>query len=118
MDYKNNSTLNIILNSLFKKYQENVSDVRIIKESQDALLLQSSSVSALKKARFSCGGMAKIAGSYVEFAERKVLPEFKQLPKSEILPEHRREGFETQNADKIFESTYTEQTNKNNAKIG
>ncbi len=81
-----------------------------IKRSADGLLLQSSSVSALKKVRFACGSSAEIAGSYVEFAERKVLPQYRRLPEAEIGPQHRREGFEAQNADKIFESTYTTQT--------
>jgi hypothetical protein len=83
-----------------------------IKISGDRLLLQSSSVSAMKKVRFSCGNVAEIAGSYVEFAERKILAQYRDLPLSEIKNHHRREGFETQNADKIFESTYTEQTLK------
>lgn len=80
-----------------------------IKESKDGLLLQSSSVSALKRVQFSCGSTAEIAGSYVEFAERKILPEYKNMPLLEIKIRHRREGFEAQNADKIFESTYREQ---------
>lgn len=84
-----------------------------IKVSQDGLLLQSSSVSALKQAQFSCGTTSEIAGSYVEFAERKILPEFKDLPPDQIVAKHRREGFEAQNADKIFESTYTGQVLKN-----
>jgi len=83
-----------------------------IKVSADEMLLQSSSVSAMKKVQFSCGNFAEIAGSYVEFAERKILPQYIGLPLSEIKNHHRREGFETQNADKIFESTYTEQTGK------
>lgn len=83
-----------------------------IKESRDGLLLQSSSVSALKNVKFACGEFADIAGSYVEFAERKILPQYKDLPLSEIDTIHRREGFEAQNADKIFESTYTGQTMK------
>ncbi len=83
-----------------------------IKESKDGLLLQSSTVAAMKSVQFACGEFADIAGSYVEFAERKILPQFKHLPLSEIETIHRREGFEAQNADKIFESTYTEQTMK------
>lgn len=84
-----------------------------IKKSKDKLLLQSSSVSALKMATFSCGQTTEIAGSYVEFAERKVLPQYRHLPLSKVRSKHRREGFETQNADKIFESTYSGQTKKN-----
>ncbi|OYD45777.1 DUF1338 domain-containing protein [Sphingobacterium cellulitidis] len=80
-----------------------------IKTSEDNLLRQSSTVSALYDATFADGKTLEIAGSYVEFAERSVLPQFKDLSKSEIKREHRRDGFETNNADKIFESTYTSQ---------
>lgn len=81
----------------------------VIKTSDDKLLRQSSTVSALYEATFSDGKILEIAGSYVEFAERSVLPQFNDLPKEEIKPKHRRDGFETNNADKIFESTYTTQ---------
>lgn len=80
-----------------------------IKTSADGLLRQSSTVSALYDASFSDGQVLKIAGSYVEFAERSVLPEYKELPADQITSKHRRDGFETNNADKIFESTYTTQ---------
>ena len=80
-----------------------------IKTSDDGLLRQSSTVSALYDAKFVDGKTLEIAGSYVEFAERSVLPAFKDLPKDQIKREHRRDGFETNNADKIFESTYTSQ---------
>ncbi|MGN5954590.1 DUF1338 domain-containing protein [Sphingobacterium lactis] len=80
-----------------------------IKTSEDGLLRQSSTVSALYDAKFADGKTLPIAGSYVEFAERSVLPQFKDLPKDQIEPKHRRDGFETNNADKIFESTYTTQ---------
>ncbi len=53
-----------------------------------------------------------IAGSYVEFAERKVLSQYQQLAADEINRSHRREGFEANNANKIFESTYSSQTHK------
>jgi len=85
----------------------------IIKTSKDGLLKQSSSVSQMIDATFSNGETHKIAGSYVEFAERKVLPAFSHLDESEIDQEHRRDGFEAANADKIFESTYSSQTRKN-----
>lgn len=88
-----------------------------IKESKDGLLLQSSSVSNMCEAIFSDGDKYSIAGSYVEFSERRILPEFRHLPKSQITRIHRREGFETSNADKIFESTFTSQTKKEQ-KIG
>lgn len=80
-----------------------------IKTSEDNLLRQSSTVSALYDAEFADGKTLEIAGSYVEFAERSVLPQFKHLSKEDIKRSHRRDGFETNNADKIFESTYTSQ---------
>lgn len=81
-----------------------------IKISPDGGLLQSSTVAEMIPARFAQGDLHTISGSYVEFAERKVLPEFAHLETGEIKREHRREGFETGNADKIFESTFTSQT--------
>jgi len=42
--------------------------------------------------------------------ERKILSQFKNLKKIKSI--HRRDGFETSNADKIFESTYQKQVNK------
>lgn len=83
-----------------------------IKTSADGLLRQSSTVSALYNARFADGKTLEIAGSYVEFAERKVLPEFAHLAPEAIQRTHRRDGFEANNADKIFESTYTSQIKK------
>ena len=47
----------------------------------------------------------KISGSYIEFAERRALPEFQSLPPGDLQRHHRRDGFETANADSIFEST-------------
>ena len=73
----------------------------IIKISSDGLLLQSSSVASKVLAQFQNGQSRKIAGSYVEFAQRKVLPQFAHLPKEKIKPGHRRDGFEVGNADKI-----------------
>lgn len=81
----------------------------VIKTSDDGLLRQSSTVSALYDALFADGKTLEIAGSYVEFAERSILPKYKNLSKNEIRAVHRRDGFETNNADKIFESTYTTQ---------
>lgn len=83
-----------------------------IKVSPDGGLLQSSTVAEMIEARFFKGEKLMIPGSYVEFAERKVFEEFKHLPHSLLLRKHRREGFEAANADKIFESTYLEQTGK------
>lgn len=83
-----------------------------IKVSRDGLLKQSSTVSKMIDAEFADGQTSKIAGSYVEFAERGVLPEYADLPADKITRDHRRDGFESANADKIFESTYLEQTVK------
>jgi len=83
-----------------------------IKTSADGLLKQSSTVAEMTEATFADGQKTEIAGSYVEFAERLVLPQFKHLDPSAVGRRHRRDGFESANADKIFESTYTEQTRK------
>lgn len=86
------------------------------KVSKDGLLIQSSTVAEMINAEFE--GVAgkpivkRISGSYVEFAERKVLSEYADLPADKITPEHRREGFEPESADRIFESTYREQTSR------
>ena len=83
-----------------------------IKISRDQLLRQSSTVAQTILATFANGKTAEIAGSYVEFAERLPLPQYAQLPKEKLTNSHRREGFETGNADKIFESTFSDQINK------
>lgn len=89
-----------------------------IKISPDGGLLQSSTVAEIVDATFAGGEVHPISGSYVEFAERKVLPQFQHLEPSEVRREHRREGFETGNADKIFESTFTSQTVKRKTDVG
>lgn len=81
-----------------------------IKTSPDKGLLQSSTVAKMVEAEFAGGETIFIPGSYVEFAERRVLPEYAHLPPQQVRREHRREGFEAGNADKIFESTYSGQT--------
>jgi Domain of unknown function (DUF1338) len=83
-----------------------------IKISADEALLQSSTVARMVEAEFANHEKRSIAGSYVEFAERKILPQFRHLPGELINRSHRREGFEANNADKIFESTYSSQTKK------
>lgn len=83
-----------------------------IKQSPDGDLLQSSTVAGQVEAVFAGGETIMIPGSYVEFAERRILEAYKNLPLAEIKREHRREGFEALNADKIFESTYQSQINK------
>lgn len=80
-----------------------------IKISPDSGLRQASTVAQLIDAGFADGKTYPIAGSYVEFAERRVLPQFQQLAPDQIGRAQRREGFETGNADKIFESTFTTQ---------
>lgn len=84
----------------------------IIKKSPDGLLLQSSTVAQTVHAEFAGGDCHDISGSYVEFAERKSLPKFENIDPKSLLREQRREGFEAGNADKIFESTFTSQTQK------
>lgn len=84
----------------------------VIKESPDGGLLQSSTVAQVIEAPFADGDKHPISGSYVEFAERRLLPSFRHLPANEIKRQHRREGFEAANADKIFESTYSSQTRR------
>ena len=87
-----------------------------IKVSHDGKLLQSSTVAAMVEAAFDDGRGGEerhqISGSYVEFAERRVLDQFADLPPDQVRREHRRDGFEADNADRIFESTYTDQTRK------
>lgn len=80
-----------------------------IKTSKDGLLSQSSTVAEWHEVEFAGGEKFSVAGSYVEFAERSVLPQFKNLSPDQITRSHRREGFEANNADKIFESTYSHQ---------
>lgn len=86
------------------------------KQSSDGLLIQSSTVAQSVDAEFDDGqgGIERhsIAGSYVEFAERRVLPEFASLPSEQVKRAHRRDGFEASNADKIFESTFSTQTKR------
>lgn len=78
------------------------------KKSPDGLLIQSSTVAEMIGAEFAGGERHQISGSYVEFAERRPLPEFEG--QTGLTREGRREGFEAGNADKIFESTYSAQT--------
>jgi hypothetical protein len=87
-----------------------------IKTSADGKLLQSSTVAALVDAEFDDGAgrreSHRIAGSYVEFAERRVLDAFEGVDPAKAQRHQRREGFEAASADKIFESTFEEQTRK------
>lgn len=82
------------------------------KKSPDGLLIQSSTVAEMIGATFAGGDTHEISGSYVEFAERRALPEHQGKSKAELKRTERREGFEAGNADKIFESTYAAQTGR------
>uniref|UniRef100_A0A7N0TR83 2-oxoadipate dioxygenase/decarboxylase n=1 Tax=Kalanchoe fedtschenkoi TaxID=63787 RepID=A0A7N0TR83_KALFE len=84
----------------------------VLKVSPDGLLLQSSTVADSRSFHFSDGATAPVPCSYIEFAERLVLPQHTNLPVSEVKEHHRRDGFEVGNADKIFESTSKEQLTK------
>jgi len=104
-------------NALLKRHGIRLNDAGgEAKVSGDGLLIQSSTVAEMVDAEFAAVGGAtehrRISGSYVEFAERRVLPEFANLPPAAIGREHRRDGFETASADKIFESTYSAQTSR------
>ncbi|GMH27608.1 hypothetical protein Nepgr_029451 [Nepenthes gracilis] len=80
-----------------------------LKVSPDGLLLQSSTVADSISFQFSGGITESVPCSYIEFAERLVLPQYKDLPTEEVEEFHRRDGFEVGNADKIFESTSMDQ---------
>ncbi|CAH1431688.1 unnamed protein product [Lactuca virosa] len=84
----------------------------VLKVSPDALLLQSSTVADSIPFEFSDGIKESVPCSYIEFAERIVLPEYKDLPEDKVQEVHRRDGFEVGNADKIFESTSMDQLNR------
>ncbi|CAM8956136.1 unnamed protein product [Rhodiola kirilowii] len=87
----------------------------VLKVSPDGLLLQSSTVADSRSFQFSDGATKPVPCSYIEFAERLVLPQYKNLPTEEVKEHHRRDGFEVGNADKIFESTSSEQLTRRTA---
>ena len=105
-EYNTLEAFNIFLKSIGIKLNDSGGEIKI---SKDGLLRQSSSIANQVEAIFTGGQIKKIAGSYIEFAERNVLPEFAGLDHLDLKRKHRREGFETTNADKIFESTFTSQ---------
>ncbi|KAL1355103.1 hypothetical protein HN51_007138 [Arachis hypogaea] len=84
----------------------------VLKVSPDGLLLQSSTVADSMPFQFSDGATESVPCSYIEFAERLVLPQYKNLPAIEVKEFHRRDGFEVGNADKIFESTSKDQLSR------
>ena len=107
-EYSDLNQFNEFVKSLGIKLNKSGGEIKV---SKDKLLRQSSSVANQIEAKFSEGEKKLIAGSYVEFAERSILPEFSIINNLKIERKHRREGFETGNADKIFESTFTSQIN-------
>ncbi|KAL5100344.1 hypothetical protein RYX36_004671 [Vicia faba] len=84
----------------------------VLKVSPDGLLQQSSTVADSVSFLFADGVTESVPCSYIEFAERLVLPEYENLPLEEVKEFHRREGFEASSADKIFESTSKEQLSR------
>lgn len=84
----------------------------VLKVSPDGLLQQSSTVADSISFQFSDGITELVPCSYIEFAERLVLPQYKNLPDTEVKEFHRRDGFEVASADKIFESTSKEQLSR------
>ncbi|RLN39747.1 hypothetical protein C2845_PM01G40430 [Panicum miliaceum] len=87
----------------------------ILKVSPDGLLQQSSTVADSSLFTFADGIIESIPRSYIEFAERLPLPQFKDLRDEEVKEQHRRDGFEVGNADKIFESTSKDQLTRRSA---
>ena len=84
----------------------------VLNTSPDGLLLQCSTKAAMVEGHF-LDQTADIPGSYVEFAYRGLTKETVeqllsgQLAFESLSKDHRRDGFEVGNADKIFESTFT-----------
>lgn len=102
-DYVDVSSLPSFIDALINQGYQMSYEGGLVKVSPDGLLLQASTLSDLIEVTFSDGITRTIPGSYVEFVERKVLYEYKD---SALIKEiHRRDGFETSNADSIFEST-------------
>eukprot|EP00899_Mesostigma_viride_P003350 jgi/Mesvir1/13015/Mv06015-RA.1 len=80
----------------------------VLKVSPDGGLRQSSTVADTQEFIFDEGPM-RVPASYIEFAQRLVLPAHAHLPPDQVREEHRRDGFEVSNADGIFESTSSKQ---------
>lgn len=78
----------------------------IMKVSPDSGLLQCSTVADMVDFRFADGQVHPVVGAYMEFVERKPLPQHEHLAASgQLREEHRRDGFEAQSAANIFAST-------------
>ncbi|CAA7036200.1 unnamed protein product [Microthlaspi erraticum] len=80
-------------------------DGEILKVSEDGLLLQISSFSEKLAVEFADGVTETIPASYIEFTQRLILPEFKDMPHDEIKEYHRRDAFELDAANHVMEST-------------
>ncbi|KAG2265490.1 hypothetical protein Bca52824_072569 [Brassica carinata] len=97
------------INCIIRYLEENGFDLnqdgRVLKVSTDGLLLQVSSLSEQLTVEFSDGIIKSVPASYIEFTERLVLPQFKNLPHDQIKEIHRREDFALNNADNILESS-------------
>ncbi|KAF2545006.1 hypothetical protein F2Q70_00020628 [Brassica cretica] len=76
----------------------------VLKVSEDGLLQQVSLMSEKHEVEFADGVTETITASYIEFVQRLVLPEFKDVPHDEIKEFHRREGLEQASAYHIMES--------------
>lgn len=87
----------------------------VLKVSPDGLLLQSSTVADSTLFMFSDDVTESVPCSYIEFAERLLLPQYRNLSDEEVREVHRRDGFEVGNADKIFESTSKDQLTRKSA---
>ena len=111
--YNTIESFNAFLESIGVKLNDSGGTIKI---SDDGLLKQSSTVAQVIESEFRVGKdqieKHSISGSYVEFAERLPLAEHASLPKEDLTRSHRRDGFEAGNADRIFESTYTSQTDR------
>jgi hypothetical protein len=79
-----------------------------IKVSPDGGLLQSSTMADTHIFCFAGGEEREVPGAYIEFAERRALPEFADMPEDQLEEHHRRDGFEQAQANRIFESTSQE----------
>ncbi|KAF8062784.1 hypothetical protein HT031_004114 [Scenedesmus sp. PABB004] len=78
----------------------------VMKVSPDGGLLQCSTVADLVDCTFAGGEVHPVVGAYMEFVERRPLPQHAHLAASGGLREHhRRDGFEAASAKDIFFST-------------
>ncbi|KAL1196249.1 2-oxoadipate dioxygenase/decarboxylase [Cardamine amara subsp. amara] len=99
------SDINCLKEYLEEKGFELNKDGGILKVSQDGLLLQVSSMSEKLAVEFADGVTESVRASYIEFVQRLVLPQFKDVPSDEIEEFHRREGLELNSAYHVMEST-------------